>query len=302
MDKQEKALEPRPQQGGDAVAQVEAARENVADLIKRSNALSEQAVLNVGMLMKSVVAETVDYVDSLKTDLSSLDAANENGLPHVVSEQLAVVEAYLGKVESLVVRQEELSRLAVSHSEKISHAGRLIENITKEVKLLAINAQIEATRMNAENQSLGVISQEMMRLSKSVNDANTIVRDVTENLLELLPSMSEQARSLKSSTAAFSDDMNFSAKRIERCNEDLYLQMRETFARGDVRMETILDHSYSVLSELQFQDPSAQLLKKIDSELESLSKRISDDGDEGSGAKGTKEASYNLGNGEVLLF
>jgi hypothetical protein len=114
--------------------------------------------------------------------------------------------------------------------------------------------------------------------------------------------MSEQARSLKSSTAAFSDDMNFSAKRIERCNEDLYLQMRETFARGDVRMETILDHSYSVLSELQFQDPSAQLLKKIDSELESLSKRISDDGDEGSGAKGTKEASYNLGNGEVLLF
>ena len=97
MDHQHQAPEESTCQRQGNVAQVEAARENVADLIKQSNALSEQAVLNVGMLMKSVVAETVDYVDSLKTDLSSLDAANENGLPHVVSEQLAVVEAYLGR-------------------------------------------------------------------------------------------------------------------------------------------------------------------------------------------------------------
>ena len=140
MENQKKEPETRSHQGSEVVAQVEASRENVADLIKRSNALSEQAVLNVGMLMKSVVAETVDYVDSLKTDLSSLDAANENGLPHVVSEQLAVVESYLGKVESLVVRQEALSRLAVSHSEKISHAGRLIENITKAWQKLIFKA------------------------------------------------------------------------------------------------------------------------------------------------------------------
>jgi predicted Zn-dependent protease with MMP-like domain len=114
--------------------------------------------------------------------------------------------------------------------------------------------------------------------------------------------MSEQARSLKSSTAAFSDDMNFSAKRIERCNEDLYSQMRETFARGDVRMETILDHSYSVLSELQFQDPCAQLLGKIDGELEALARRVSSDAGESEEKEGARESSYNLGNGEVLLF
>ncbi len=224
--------------------------------------------------MQSVVEEANDYISILKTRMSSLTDSNESSLTHVVQKQLDVVHAYLDRVQGIVNKQHQIAQQAVEQSRGIYKAGSLIGQMTQAVKILALNAQIEASRLGVDNQALGVISQEMLRLSKTVDATNRAVRSLTQGLADTLPTLADQAKTLAQETQNFSEDLTLHSSRVEASNEDLMKLVITSLNEGDTRIATILDSSYAVLSELQFQDPMIQIIQRVDIELERMTQRL----------------------------
>lgn len=254
--------------------EIDQTRELINGFIEEANDLSTRAVLNVSDEMQSVVSEANEYITELKARMSSLTDSHEGSLTNVVRDQLDVVHAYLDRVQTTVDEQHKIAQQAVEQSRGIYKAGSLIGQMTQAVKILALNAQIEASRLGVDNQALGVISQEMLRLSKTVDSTNRAVRSLTQGLADTLPTLAEQAETMAVETRHFSQELTVHSARVEKSNADVMELVMTSLKDGDDRIATILEHSYTVLSELQFQDPMIQTIQRVDIELQRMTQRL----------------------------
>lgn len=167
---------------------------------EKMGVLSE-AVAKTKVSMEEVTNGTVDTAESVQNQLSMTEeiqnvieqVADVSG---VIDEDMeaATMEVSLGKskIDDLIGQvhvsneasgkvSEELSRLT-SYASKMQSIVELIDGITSQTSLLALNASIEAARVGEAGKGFAVVASEISTLAEQTQNATVEITDMIENI------------------------------------------------------------------------------------------------------------------------
>ena len=298
------AVDENTQPSHPLLAALEEHRKHILAKIREANGITESEALAIGDALRLIVDEARDYVAASRSVLEELAAAS---LTEMLERHRAAMTAYVKMMQSQVAAQNEAAKEATAQLHRIVELGRTIEYVATESKILALNANIHASRAGSNGDSFKVIAQEMKRFSTSIVSANTGVQDLAEGLLEVLPRIAELALQMQETSSGFTQDIAHRVAEVAATNIETKRQVAATLASGEERLQRIVKHSHDALSHLQFQDPVAQSLLACEGEMHDsieLVERWLTSGHVGLKAPECVDVSTgpSLESGEVMLF
>lgn len=249
-----------PEEVGPKILQeIERCRAAVSDRVRAARELSEKGVMAAGAAIQAIVehskaamADSAETMKGLRQNDSSL------------ASQVAELRSYL-------IEQDKTVERALGRTSDIAKAGAAIKAMAAASRLLALNARVEAARLEGENRvAFGVIADEMRELSNGVEAANRSIAALARELLEVLPQIRDQAQQMQSYFDKFHSEM-----------ESREVEMSSTFSNSMARNEASADQirklAYDGLSHLAFQDPMGQGLERISAAMKELHQAVTRD-------------------------
>jgi hypothetical protein len=228
------------------VAEVERCRQQVIDRVRQARDLSEKGVIAAGSAIQGIVEQSKS---AMAEAAGSMEAAGRND-DHLRS-QVAELRSYL-------VEQDRTVERALGRTSDIAKAGAAIKAMAAASRLLALNARVEAARLDGENRvAFGVIADEMRELSNGVEATNRSIAKLATELLEVLPQIRDQAQQMQTYFDKFHQEIQ---GRAESMNETF----TSSLTRNEAYAERIRKLAYDGLSHLAFQDPMIQSLQRIE--------------------------------------
>lgn len=257
------------------IADFEAYRTRVSQRVERACATSEDGVLVVGECVTRIVESAKKQVGELRHILDYVDSeADRPNITRMIEDQAQMMGDFVDEMSSGLRVQTQSADQALAQTQHILNAGAKIAELASESRTLAFNAQIEASRVGAQSSVFMVIAREMKELSVGIEAANESVADLANGLAETIPSIASSSTQLFEHAAAFSDDFKSKLTQVEHASQELNDVVRATLNDSERRAEEILEGSQHALSELGFQDPMAQSLRKIDRMLVEFHDRL----------------------------
>lgn len=239
-------------------------RDAVMSRIRDANQLTEKEILAVGAALNSIVQEARAHVADSSQALERITSASVTGL---MQRQTELVATYIGVLSQQISEQAATTAQAIEQLNRILEVGEIIARVSTEARMLALNANIEASRLGAAGAAIRVIGQEMKRFSESVNRANTTVQDIAAELLETLPRIAQLAETMTDGSRSFSSNVNHHLQGLSKTSAEMKEVVAEMHQMGDVRLSRVLKASQDALSHLQFQDTLAQSLLGCEGKL-----------------------------------
>ncbi len=259
-----------------ALAAVASSRSEIAELIDQCNRQSEQGVLSVGQELTAIVFISESYIQEVRDSLSSVQGSGsgeKEGIVEAIAAQSESMHAFMTTVSESASRQSEASQQALEQAQTIIRVGTSINEVARSSKMLALNASIEAARLGNAGRSFAVIANQMQALSERVQESNQLVGDLAGKLQKLLPQIVADASTLQDQSARFESEFTEHLSRVQEDSKNLEQAFEAVLSGGDNRIAAILRHSQEALSNLQFQDPTAQRLMRVDANLAQLEAR-----------------------------
>jgi len=266
--------------------EVREARGLIADIIREANQTTEAETIEAGRSLERIVSESRSYVNELREGFAEVrgqgagpggaspGARAAGGIVPAIAEQTRATDAYLKAVADDLRAQREAARQALEQTQNILRMGATIAEVARSSKMLALNASIEAARLGQAGRSFAVIASHMQGLSERVHESNTLVSELAAGLMQLLPRVVEGSEALHERTEAFGADFHAGVDHVQQGTQRLERALQRATTGGDQRVEVIIREGQAALSHLQFQDPVAQRLMRIDKRLEVMERRL----------------------------
>ena len=242
------------------------ARQRVMERLASANAITEREVLAIGERLHQLVSLATKDEEAITDGLAALDETNDTSAGAAVKRQGEATTAFARDISTFVDAQVAAAKAAVNASAAIDEAGRQVERITVESRILAVNTRIQASRMK-DGTRFAAIAQEMRRLSELIEGANHVIRDLADQLQRSLPVLMDRAEAMNARSAAFSDELEGNLDEVSRRTEELREHLRLSIDEGEARRSRVLQLSQDTLSHLGFQDPQAQELLRAERDL-----------------------------------
>ena len=253
-------------------------RADVARIVQDANQMTEEAVLALGQNLSDIVTLSSDYVGHLRTQFQSLqgDGADgaDGGIVRTINTQTETTQTFLDGVHTALGAQRQAAEQAMDRAENIMRIGSSINEVARNSKMLALNASIEAARLGAAGRSFAVIAAEMQSLSERVHESNLLVRDLVEGMMEVLPKILEGATAMERHTSDFDSRFAHQTDSLRRQTVRLEGVLDAVANDRDDRIGQVVRIGQDGLSNLQFQDPMAQRLLRIDHRIEQLQQQL----------------------------
>jgi methyl-accepting chemotaxis protein len=264
-------------QRGAAMLELTRARATVSDIIVDANRVTEVETLAVGESLQAIVRDAERFVAELHSNFSALQSTNDNGgLVHLIEAQREAIVSYVTKVNSEAAENRSAAKAALEQTQTIMRVGTNINEVARSSKMLALNASIEAARLGQAGRSFAVIAAQMQTLSDKVHESNQLITQLANGLLELLPHIVQISEQLAERSEGFTRQNQAQSRQVQEGTARLEAALNTSMKGGDLRLAAILKHSQEALSHLQFQDPTAQRLMRIDRTLETVQRRIAE--------------------------
>ena len=193
-----------------------------------------------------------------------------------LEEELQSLSLRLGELENLGRRVFQLLKEAEREERFFAVLGQL-EKISKQTRLLALNASIEAARMGEKGRGFGVVAEEMGKLALQTESAAKNLHSFGEYLLEGLKSnlalLEEQLAGARLLTQGLERSRQEAKKLME-----VYRRGEEDLAKdaGGIakEMRTIDGYLDQGIVAFQFQDAVAQQISHVERGLKLLPERL----------------------------
>jgi methyl-accepting chemotaxis protein len=250
-------------------------REAALERVVSANEVTERAVLATAECLREVVAcasHHVEHLESLRAHIrrdatsSEEDADAQDGLEGIARRQVELLSRYERDMRALVELQADATRESLESLEVIARAAEEIERLTTASRVLAINAQIEASRFGEAGKAFAVVASEMRTMAKEIEHANQLVGETARGLRERLPKMAHTVGRMRERSTTFSEEVGDMVGEVSRGAESLERTIDEVTSTGRDTLGAVLRETRGALSHLQFQDPVAQQLLMIDTE------------------------------------
>ncbi len=228
---------------------IEETKGNVVTLSDATEVLSKSVVANqsgneqIAGGVTTVVGKVNEQLDLVKTNLEVIEANNAqmqeidcsaNKIKELLDDTVEVSEKglenlgdYENDIEAISKELEKSNELLTQFNEDIKSikgVSDLIIGINNQLRLLAINASIEAARAGQVGKGFEVVAQEMKEMSDRTDQGMEEITKIVESIIES------------------SKDVNGS---IKTC-EDTFIQSNETFREVSNSFQTITQQSSEI--------------------------------------------------------
>ena len=246
-------------------------RKDVGACVHRAVEISGNAVYNAGQAIGNIVKEAREQVSDQQRIVGRIDAdAHEGGegIGASIAAQTREVSVFVGELVGHTSAQERAADFAATLTTDIVKLARDIDRIAFQSRLLSINARIECAHLGTRGNALSVITNEMNTVSEEIANANSNIARIAAELVRVLPEIAKQAGAIHRASDEFS--LHFAERQAEtaRVFAELLSATRSAMEQAQARVERILEMSQSALSVMQFQDPMAQDLMKLEGMVE----------------------------------
>jgi methyl-accepting chemotaxis protein len=276
-------------------ALIEACRRKISAIVEKVVRTSEKETLEVGRCVTMTLDEARCQVDELRRILAQVDrGSGEANVASLIHAQSRSMTDFVAEISNALRAQDAAVIQAVAQSNKIIAAGATIEHILTESKILAVNALIEAARLGVHGASMKVIAQNMKELSASVEKVNAAIAQIAKDLSAALPTLGESVKTMLDDTESFGRRFEGQLSDLDARTQTLTSSVESSLNESEARAARILAASQEAISHLQYQDPMAQLLRKIVVILDAL--------DTGEARTPDREEAPGIAPGEVNLF
>ncbi|MEO0606264.1 MAG: methyl-accepting chemotaxis protein, partial [Myxococcota bacterium] len=136
----------------------------LAEGLEHANQTSEQGVLTAGRCVTHIVTTVTDQ-NSFTQEMGDR-LRNDDQVSSTVRAQNEAIQAFSRNMQNRLEEQRDMAQRALNESKEVTQAGERITAIANASHILALNAQIEASRSGEMGKCFGVIATEMSGLQK----------------------------------------------------------------------------------------------------------------------------------------
>ncbi len=183
---------------------VEISDNNTADqshMLKKTNDLT-------GKIINSMENMEKDIIDKIQFISSSISLA-QNGLGKIHDIENRIINS-----KTMIMGNSEKTMKLKNYSDEVGGLVDLIHSISKETKMLSLNASIEAARAGEEGKGFSIVAMEVGKLAEETDKVSEKIEEVINILREEISVISE----------SMSDEMKYmdeNCRVIEDTNEEL---------------------------------------------------------------------------------
>ena len=231
--------------------------EDITRRLARAVEVSERATLTIGQLLGRIV--------ELATAGAADRAADDEGrgVADTIASVMAATSGFTTETRSFLDRQLAFAKTANAACRCIAGCSDSVSTLMQKSRILALNMQIEASRLKVQNTALSVIGVEMAQFSQDVRQANSQIAEALTRLLDSLPQLESEAVTMGQQATTFASRLGEQLQQVQRHEAAVRRAKAEVEHAAAEKNQEILGLSQKTLSELQFQDPMAQDLNAL---------------------------------------
>jgi methyl-accepting chemotaxis protein len=247
--------------------ELEHLRQRVQERVSEAARNSEAATLATGGMLTRILHEARAQVDDLGALSAKVSGADGESAGQIAADTSREMRAFVTDLSRQLSDQVSSLHRATEAMQSILRVGARIDEIATASRFLALNAVVEASRLGDAGAASRVIAQEMKELSQSVEAANGQVSDLARQLSTTLPEVAATTSHIDEKVSLFRHSFDEKLRALDNAFADLRTIAQSSVEKSSARLESILQSSHEALSQLQFQDPMVQGLRKIDTIL-----------------------------------
>jgi len=270
-------------------AELSACEERVHGLIKSATTLSEREIVAIGSRIAELNREALGNLDTLKGlsgEFRSEDVQGRASLEAAVNGQTVVLNAFVASLKESLGRQRGATAGIVDVARKIQGFVAGIEIVAVDLRMLTLNAKLEAARWGSQGAAFATVAAGMRDLTSEVQRVNDQVGELAATLSSLATRIVDNEQSMEALSLRLMQDVSEQMADLREAYEDARSSTAQAVATGNERANHLVALSTRMLTNLQFQDRVAQTLREVELVV-SRTRAITDDllnasfGDEG---------------------
>jgi methyl-accepting chemotaxis protein len=243
--------------------ELDACVEHVRGLTATASELSEREVTAAVASLAELFGQARSNVDTLKqlsAQFSPKSTKGQESLHDAVRGQSEAMTWFLASLQQALVQQHTATTAIVEAAQKIGRLVARIEVLSLDLRMLTINARLEAVRWGEQGAAFATVATGMRNLTGEVQHVNEEIGTVSSTLSALASRVVENEGALQ----GLGEELGRQVGERVDALRSAYEATAGALQRSAERAHCIVDVSNSMLTKLQFQDRVAQTLREVD--------------------------------------
>jgi predicted nucleic acid-binding Zn-ribbon protein len=241
--------------------------QHVRALVDQAQSLSEREVLAAGACVADMRKEAEGNVESLERVGRQFEPSNatRSSFDAALSRNAAAMQGHAERLRDGIVRQRPCTAAVTEVARKITTFVTGVGRVSVELRMLTLNARLEAARWGSSGAAFATVAASMHELTGEVSKANEQIGDLASELSAIARRVAENEKVMDGLAEGLTADVEDQTVTLSGAYEEMRRASADAVSSGIGRGRRLLELSDAVLTHLQFQDRMSQVLREAES-------------------------------------
>ncbi len=240
--------------------------------LNSASEVTEKAALSIGSNVSrlfeiasqdnQLASETLVSIVGDSHDDSDMVSPRGQLLSEVILEQEQSTERFVTHAQQFFEAQSQAATNVRDACVAMRECVAKVDQLVFSSELLSFNIRCEAVRLGNDGSPFAVLAEEMVRFSQAIKTANLAINQSLGSLSERMNAYYDDSQIMKKQIDTFADDLGQQIRRVQEKTQQLTETFETTLQHISASNGNLMRASQNALSELQFQDPLVQDLRR----------------------------------------